>query len=145
MPEINIVYDIASRTFTATDEMANEVNFQTMPDGIEREQKKAVSIGLRPMQALLMALGSCSGIDIVSILEKQKQEFTLFRLIINSEREQDIIPSLWKNAQITFILEGNLDEDKVKRAAALSIDKYCSVAETLRRAGCQVSYTVKLN
>jgi len=145
MPEINIVYDIASRTFTAADEAANEVNFQTIPDGTEREQKKAVSTGVRPMQALLMALGTCSGIDMVSILEKQRQEFTLFKLIVKGEREKDRTPSLWINAHVTFLLEGPLDEDKVKRAAALSIDKYCSVAETLRKAGCSINYMVKVN
>jgi len=145
MPEINIAYDIAGRTFTAVDEAANEVNFQTIPDGVEREPRKAISSSVRPMQALLMALGTCSGIDIVSILEKQRQQFTLFKLIVNGEREKDMVPSLWLSAHITFILEGNLDEDKVKRAATLSIEKYCSVAETLRRAGCQVTYSVEIN
>ena len=96
------------------------------------------------MQGMLMSLGSCSGIDIVSILEKQRQEFTSLNIIIVAEREQNKIPSLWIKAHIEFVVKGNLDEDKIKRAATLSIEKYCSVAETMRRAGCTISYEVKI-
>ncbi len=145
MPSIHIQYDIPSRTFTAVDENRNQVNFQSVPDGTKRPQLYGLSHDVRPMQALLMALGTCSGIDIVAILEKQRQVFDSFALTITGEREQDKVPALWIKAHVDFILEGALDADKVQRAAALSIDKYCSVAETLRRAGCAISYTVHLN
>lgn len=92
-----------------------------------------------------MSLGTCSGIDIVAILEKQRQAFDSFSLKISGEREQDKVPALWVKAHVDFILEGPMDPDKAERAAALSIDKYCSVAETLRRAGCAITYTVHLN
>lgn len=145
MPSFHIRYNIASRTFTAADEQGNQVNFQSVPDGKEREQLEAVSVGVRPMQALIMALGTCSGIDMVAILEKQRQVFESFEMKITAEREQDKIPALWIKAHIEFIFTGEaLDADKANRAAALSIDKYCSVAETLRRAGCQVTYQVNL-
>lgn len=145
MPVIHIQYHIPNRTFTAVDEGGNEVNFQSLPDGVERPQLDAVSQGVRPMQALLMGLGTCSGIDIVAILEKQRQSFSHFELKIAAEREQDKVPALWVKAQVDFILEGTAEADKVIRAAALSIDKYCSVAETLRRAGCSITYAVQLN
>ncbi len=145
MPVIEIQYDIPSRTFEAVDEYQNQVNFQSVPDGSELEQRNGQSHGVRPMQGLLMSLGSCSGIDIVAILEKQRQVFDGFALKITGEREQDKVPALWIKTHVDFILEGELDTDKVQRAAALSIDKYCSVAETLRRAGCAVTYTVHLN
>ena len=145
MPTIKITYDISSRTFTASDENNNEVNFQSVPDGMDRPVLNAISHGVRPMQGLLMSLGTCSGIDIVAILEKQRQPFDGFELKVTGEREQDKVPALWVKAQIDFILTGTLDADKVQRAAALSIEKYCSVAETLRRAGCNITYTVTLN
>lgn len=145
MPIIHILYHIPSRTFTATDEQHNHVNFQSVPDGTERPQLDGISHDVRPMQSLLMALGTCSGIDIVAILEKQRQAFDRFALTITGEREQDKVPALWVKAHVDFILEGALDNDKVQRAAALSIDKYCSVAETLRRAGCAITYAVHLN
>ena len=142
MNSIHIVYHKANRTFTAIDELDNEVNFQSTPDGIERPELKAISIGVRPMQALLMGLGTCSGIDIVAILEKQRQDYDQLELKVTAEREKDKIPALWIKAHVDFILKGKIDADKAIRAAELSIDKYCSVAETLRRAGCEITYTV---
>jgi putative redox protein len=144
MPVIHISYHKANRTFTAIDEMDNQVNFQSNPDGIERPALEAVSTGVRPMQGLLMALGTCSGIDIVAILEKQRQDYDSFELKVTGEREQDKVPALWVKAHVDFIFKGNLEEDKAKRAAELSINKYCSVAETLRRAGCSITYDVHL-
>ena len=48
--------------------------------------------GFRPMQLMLAALGSCSAIDMVSILQKQKQIISNLKIIIEGEREQDVIP-----------------------------------------------------
>lgn len=144
MPVIHIEYHKVSRVFTATDEGGNRVNFQSVPNGNEIGQMEAISSGVRPMQALLMALGACSGIDIVAILEKQRQSYDNFAIKVTAEREEGKIPALWTKAHIDFIFKGTLDADKVNRAAALSIDKYCSVAETLRRAGCLITYNVQL-
>lgn len=102
------------------------------------------NFGARPMQLLLMGLGGCSGIDIVSILKKQKQTVEGFKINIKGEREAGKEPSLWKNIHIVFELAGQVDEDKAARACSLSIDKYCSVAETLRRAGATITWEVKL-
>lgn len=101
--------------------------------------------GFRPMQLLLAALGSCSGIDLISILSKQKLELDDLKISIEGEREKDIIPSLWKEISVVFYLYGSIDEMKAQRAAALSMEKYCSVAETLRRGGTTINWTVKLN
>lgn len=145
MSLISITYHKDSRVFTATDESGNQVNFRSTPNGTETEATEARSTGVRPMHSLLMALGTCSGIDVVAILEKQRQEYSRFELKITGEREAGKVPSLWVKAHIEFILEGPLSSDKVNRAVALSIDKYCSVAETLRSAGCVVTYTTTLN
>jgi putative redox protein len=101
--------------------------------------------GFRPMQLLLGALGSCSAIDIVSILIKQKTVITDFSITVAGEREQDVIPSLWKQVHVTFHLAGAIDVTKAERAAALSMEKYCSVAETLRRAGARMTWSVVVN
>jgi len=100
--------------------------------------------GARPMQLLLMGLGGCSGIDIVSILKKQRQTVDSFDMKIEGEREPGVEPSVWKSVNIVFELKGNIDIDKARRACALSIDKYCSVAETLRRAGCNITWDVRV-
>jgi putative redox protein len=96
--------------------------------------------GIRPMQMLLLGLGGCSGIDIVSILKKQRQTIEGFRISIDGEREAGKEPSLWKYIRIVFELKGNIDPEKLKRACALSIDKYCSVAATLMGAGCRIEW-----
>lgn len=103
------------------------------------------NFGVRPMQLLLMGLGSCSAIDIVLILKKQKQEITDFRISIQAEREPGKEPSLWKTMEITFHLSGDINLDKAKRACELSMQKYCSVAETLRLAGGAISWKLELN
>ena len=101
--------------------------------------------GMRPMQTVLAALVGCSSVDVVSILKKQRQEFTSFKMEVDGSREEGKEPSLWQNIQLTFLLEGNLDAGKVYRAAELSINKYCSVAETLRKAGAIITFTVIIN
>lgn len=100
--------------------------------------------GFRPMQLVLSGLGSCSAIDMISILKKQRQEPTSFKIKIEGEREQNKIPSLWETIKVTFELHGNIDKDRAEKAAALSMEKYCSVAETLRRGGTKITWTVNV-
>lgn len=97
------------------------------------------------MQLLLAALGSCSAIDLISILNKHKQQVTGLRIEINGEREKNAVPSLWQAVSVTFHVSGEVDAEKAERAAALSMEKYCSVAETLRRAGTNITWETKVN
>lgn len=103
------------------------------------------NFGTRPTQLLLMGLGSCSGIDIVAILNKQKQTIKDFKMRISGQREKDKTPALWETIHMVFELTGDIDQDKASRACALSVDKYCTVAETLRRAGAKITWEVKVN
>lgn len=102
--------------------------------------------GVRPMQMLLMGLGGCSAIDVAMILKKQRQELSDFKIEIDGEREKGKEPSIWENVHIIFHLSGdNLDPDKAARAVELSMTKYCSVAETLRRAGGNLTWETRVN
>lgn len=101
--------------------------------------------GFRPMQTMLAALCGCSGVDVVSILHKQRQSYDSFEIKIDGERENGKEPSMWQHIDVEFILTGNVDANKAYRAAELSITKYCSVAETLRRAGATVNFRVTVN
>jgi putative redox protein len=101
--------------------------------------------GIRPMQMLLMGLGGCSGIDVVSILKKQKQNLEGLRILIDGERETGKEPTLWKKIKISFEMKGPVDPEKAKRACALSIEKYCSVAATLMGAGCKITWELQVN
>jgi putative redox protein len=102
------------------------------------------NFGIRPMQMLLMGLGGCSGIDIVSILKKQKQTIEGFRILIDGERQTGKDPTRWKEIRIIFELKGAIDPEKAQRACALSIEKYCSVADTLMGAGCKIQWETKV-
>ena len=125
--------------FEAKDANGHTVRLDTSVEG------GGTNFGVRPMQMLLMGLGGCSGIDIVSILKKQRQTIDGFNMKIEGEREAGKEPSIWKNVTIVFELTGNIDPDKAKRACELSMDKYCSVAETLRRAGGELKWEVRVN
>lgn len=101
--------------------------------------------GVRPMQMLLMGLGGCTSIDVIMILKKQRQEIEDFEINIVADREEGKEPALWYKAHIIFSLKGKIDKEKASRAAELSMNKYCSVAETLRRAGTEITWEVKVN
>ncbi len=101
------------------------------------------NFGFRPMQLLLSGLGTCSAIDMVAILKKQKQTIEQFKITVEGEREKDKIPSLWEAIKVTFSIKG-VEKDKAAKAADLSMNKYCSVAETLRRGGTRLSWEIRL-
>lgn len=124
--------------FRAKDERGHAIHFDTS------DENGGTDFGVRPMQSLLMALGSCSGIDIVSILKKQKQEFTFFGITIEGEREPTKTASLWRKINVEFSFKGLLEHDKAYKACQLSIEKYCSVAETLRRAGAEINWKLSI-
>ena len=101
--------------------------------------------GMRPMQTLLAAFCGCSAVDVVSILKKQKQEITDLQILVDGDREHGKEPTVWKNINLIFEFSGKVEPAKAFRAVQLSIEKYCSVAETLRRAGAVIHFRVKVN
>lgn len=125
--------------FEAKDASGHTVKIDTSPE------TGGDNFGVRPMQLLLMGLGGCSGIDILSILKKQRQHVTDFRMRIEGEREPGKEPSLWKDVKLVFELKGDIDRDKAEKAVALSLEKYCSVSETLKRAGASLNWEVVIN
>ena len=85
-----------------------------------------------PMELLLLALGSCTGVDVVSILRKKRQTVTDYRVEVRGERRADH-PRSYKRMEVHHIVTGrNISERSVAQAIELSEQKYCSVAATLR-------------
>jgi len=101
--------------------------------------------GFRPMQSLLAALCGCSSVDVVSILKKQKQQLEGLEIEVDGEREEGKEPSLWKQVDVRFFIKGEVEHAKAYRAVDLSMEKYCSVAETLRLAGAEIRFQVFVN
>jgi putative redox protein len=125
--------------FEASDAYGHTARLDTSPD------TGGQNFGIRPMQMLLMGLGACSGIDVISILKKQRQTVTRYKTIIEGEREKGVEPSLWTNIGMVFEMDGEIDPEKARRACQLSVEKYCSVAETLRRAGANITWKIIIN
>ena len=100
--------------------------------------------GARPMEMLLMGLAGCSAIDIVLILKKQKQVVSDFRMKVDGLREKDAMPSPFKKIHITYLLKGQLNPDKVKRAIDLSMDKYCSATAQFRPSA-DITYSFEIS
>lgn len=123
-------------------EARNERGNTVLMDNKGREDGEVKGAG--PMELLLMAVAGCSGIDIVSILKKQKQEITGYNVEVDADREEGIVPSLFKSIHVKVFLEGPIEPAKALRAAKLSFDTYCSVSKTLEKA-VPISYEVHVN
>jgi putative redox protein len=94
----------------------------------DRDRNSAPS----PMELLLLALGSCTGVDVVSILRKKRQNVTDYRVEVRGQRREDH-PRSYKRMEVHHIVTGrNISERSVAQAIELSEQKYCSVAATLR-------------
>ncbi|MBK7093192.1 MAG: OsmC family protein [bacterium] len=96
-------------------------------------KKKGGGAGIyaSPTDHLLAAVGACSGIDVVGILDKMRQELTSLRIDVIGEQVEEN-PKYFRSIKITYLLTGtNLDRAKVEQAVTLSQDKYCSVRATL--------------
>ena len=101
------------------------------PQGYEIEFDAEAQWGCKPTEALLLSLGACMAIDIVSILKKMRMDISRFRIDISGERNPDP-PQYFTAVEMTLHLAGqNLEGGRVERAIALSREKYCSVYNSL--------------
>ena len=96
-----------------------------------------------PMELLLMALGACTAVDIVIILEKKRQKLESLEVICSGERAPEP-PRVWTKLDILFRLRGKLEEASVKRAIQLSEEKYCSVSATLKKTA-ELTWRYEIN
>jgi putative redox protein len=138
MIEINLTRVNAEFGFEATDANGHSVTMDTSPE------TGGFNFGFRPMQLLLVGLGGCSGIDIGTILKKQRQVVEGFSMKIQGERQKGKEITLWESVHIFFELKGNIDPEKAYRACELAMKKYCSVAETLRLSGTAITWEVNI-
>ncbi len=85
-----------------------------------------------PVELLLIAVGSCTAIDVISILEKKRQNVTDYKIELTAQRREEH-PRAVTKINIHHIVYGHhVSEQAVTRAIALSDEKYCSVAATVR-------------
>jgi len=100
--------------------------------------------GPRPMEMLLLGLGGCTSFDVMSILQKSRQDVVDCHAEINAERA-DEVPSVFTNIRIHFVVSGNsLKESLVKRAVTLSAEKYCSASIMLEKGGVNITHSYEI-
>lgn len=100
-------------------------------------------LGPRPMELVLMALGSCSALDLVSILKKQRQQIDDLQIDVAGQRREEI-PNIFTSIHLVFKLKGQIDPEKAEKAAYLAVKKYCSVHDMLVAGGVDVTYDIEI-
>jgi len=101
------------------------------------------NIGPRPMELLLAGAGGCSGMDVISILKKKRQDVTGLEINVRGEKAEDY-PKKFTEITLEFAVRGkNISEEAVKRAVELSMTKYCSVKATLEGTA-KIHYSYKI-
>jgi len=102
------------------------------------------SKGASPMELLLMGIAGCNAIDVVNILNKQKQEISSYKIEVEGNRKKVEAAMPFESAHLNIFLEGNIDPKKALRAVNLSFQKYCSVSITIGE-NMNITYTVYVN
>lgn len=97
------------------------------------------NLGVRPMEALLIGVGACSAFDVVTILRKARQRVSDCVTEMKAERAREP-PQVFTRIHMRFVVRGRgVKESHVKRAVALSADKYCS-ATAMLRPGVEITH-----
>lgn len=86
--------------------------------------------GMRPMEMFLCSLAGCAAMDVVMILEQQKQSIDSMKIEVEGQRA-DAVPAVYERVMMRFVLSGEIADNKLQRAVSLSVEKYCSVATML--------------
>lgn len=90
--------------------------------------------GVRPMEMIALGLAGCTGMDVISILQKKRQQVTRFDVQLSADRSVDH-PKVFTRAVITFTVVGkSVDETAVLRSIELAATKYCPVHAMLEQA-----------
>lgn len=130
----------------SVDWLKNEaINFKTQSGSghtvvVDSKQE----LGARPMELILMGLGSCASYDVVSILQKSRQNVSDIRCEVSAERA-DTIPAVFTDIHLHFIITGtDIKESQVAKAIELSATKYCSASKMLSDGGVNITHDYQI-
>lgn len=100
--------------------------------------------GPTPMQLVLMGLGACSGMDVVSILEKMRVSFDKFQIKLEAQRQAEH-PKVFAQVKMIYQIWGeDVPAEKLIRAVELTQEKYCSVLHMVNKTA-QIEFSFQIN
>lgn len=102
------------------------------------------NLGIRPMEMLLLGLGGCSSVDVVTILKKSRQAVVDCVATIEAKRS-DELPSVFTDIHVHFSVSGkDLRQAQVERAVNLSAEKYCSASIMFEQGGTNMTHDFEI-
>ena len=97
--------------------------------------------GVSPMEMLLLGIGGCTSLDVLSILKKSRQDVVDFEVQVEAEREQTH-PRIFHEVRVHYVIKGRkINATQVEHAIKLSTEKYCGASITVGRSGAKMKYT----
>ena len=124
---------IGGKQFIGVDSTRHSVVLSTPDEGV----------GMKPSELLLVALASCTAVDVVEILAKKRAGLESLEISAEAEQEKDP-PWTFRKIHLIYRLKGStLNEKDVAQAIDLSEQKYCSVAATLR-GEAEITYSYEI-
>jgi putative redox protein len=120
-------------TFRGTSGSGHATTMDAEPGAGGQEQ------GARPMEVVLVAFGGCTGMDVISILRKMRQDVSGYEVRLVGERTEQQ-PTVFTDITVEHVVRGrNLNVGNVRRAVELSATRYCPVSAMLRKGGVSIS------
>jgi len=123
-----VIKQVKGCSFVGESDSGHPVNIDTPKDSF------GFDTAAHPMELVLIALGSCSGCDVVSILNKKKVRYKKFEIHLEAERAESY-PKVFKKIHVEYMLYGkDINPVHVGRAIELSMEKYCPVFAMLKKS-----------
>lgn len=137
--EINIERLTLERPFhlRASNDQGNTIEIDGAPD------IGGTDMGMRPMQLLLSSMGSCSAMDVIHIMRKQRQELRDIKISVKGDRVETH-PRIFTDIHLHFDLYGEIDQAKAERAVSLSVEKYCTAVRMVEKVA-KVTYSFSIH
>lgn len=118
----------------------NKAFMGVAPSGHEVQIDADKQKGASPMELLLLGLGGCASYDVVSILQKSRQDVQDVRCEMTAQRA-DTVPAVYTDIHLHFVVTGKDIKDKqVEKAITLSAEKYCSASRMLVQGGVNITH-----
>lgn len=104
-----------------------------------RPEYRGEGTGARPIELILYGIAGCTAMDVISILEKKRQDVRGIEIVVEGEQRTDEYPKIYTEIRLHYVVTGfGVSEEAVRRSIQLSEEKYCSV-------GGMIAGTVKLS